>query len=91
MSDPLSERVKVIKEVTQLFWPERFVHLLAASVSALLIVVVAIITFVRGSDPASVVILAGSGGVLGVSINRVIHMWSKALMLIMEDERGRKH
>jgi hypothetical protein len=88
MSEPLAirGRVAAVERLAALFKVERFVYLGVTSVSFLLLAAVAARMLYQGSAQVSdLALLFGSSGLITVTANRVLQMWSQALRLVASE------
>jgi hypothetical protein len=88
MSDQqtLRSRVLAIERLTALFRVERFVYLVVTGVSFLLLIGVAVRMLIQGTaQTAEWVLLFGSSGLITITANRVLQMWSQALRMVASE------
>jgi hypothetical protein len=88
MDDPqtLHSRVLAIERLTALFRLERFVYLWVTGVSFLLLIGVAGRMLFQGTaQTAEWVLLFGSSGLITITANRVLQMWSQALRMVASE------
>jgi hypothetical protein len=79
-------RVAAVERLAALFKVERFVYLGVTSVSFLLLVAVAARMLYQGSAQTSDWgLLFGSSGLITITANRVLQMWSQALRLVASE------
>jgi hypothetical protein len=93
----LQDRVKAIEQLTQIFRTDRLLFLAATALALLFLLAVAGRLLVRGQGSipewAS---LFGSSGLITLTINRILQMWTQALRLLASEpidgvEKGAKH
>lgn len=88
MNDPqtLHNRVLAIEKLAALFKVERFVYLGVTGISFLILVAVASrMLFAGNVQPTEWVLLFGSSGLITITSNRVLQMWSQALRMIASE------
>ena len=88
MNDPqtLQGRVLAIERLTALFRVERFVYLGVTGVSFLLLIGVAGRMLIQGTaQTAEWVLLFGSSGLITITANRVLQMWTQALRMVASE------
>jgi len=79
----LPDRVAAIERLAGLFRLERFVYLSVTGVSFLLLLGIAVRMLVLGTvQTAEWVLLFGSSGLITITGNRVLQMWSQALRMV---------
>ena len=82
----LRDRVEAVERLAQLFRVERFIYLGVTAVSFLLLVVIAVRIFVQGgAQIAEWALLFGSSGLITITGNRVLQMWSQALRMVASE------
>jgi hypothetical protein len=93
----LEDRVKAIEQLTQIFRTDRLLFLAATALALLFLLGVAGRLLVRGQGSipewAS---LFGSSGLITLTINRILQMWTQALRLLASEpidgvEKGAEH
>lgn len=88
-SQALRSRLEAVERLAALFRFERFVYLAITVISFLLLLGVAIRLFI--ADTAQIAewgLLFGSSGLITVTANRVLQMWSQALRIIASEPIG---
>jgi len=88
MNEPnaLGGRVLAIERLAALFKVERFVYLAVTGVSFLLLITVAGRMLLQGTAQTSEwVLLFGSSGLITITANRVLQMWSQALRMVASE------
>ncbi len=82
----LRNRVEAIEKLASLFKLERFVYLVVTTVSFLLLFGVAVRMFFQGTGAMSEwVLLFGSSGLITITANRVLQVWSQALRMVASE------
>src|SRR5215472_14769508 len=82
----LDERVRAIKQLTLIFRTDRYFFLAATALALLFLLAVATRLFVRGEGSmAEWASLFGSSGLITVTINRILQMWTQALRLLASE------
>ena len=77
-------RVGDVRELVIVFKPERTVYLAVTAVSALTLLITAVVVIYHNhADPTTLTLLFGSSGLIGYSANRVLRMWSDAMRYVM--------
>ncbi len=85
-SNALKSRVLAIERLAALFRLERFVYLAVTGISFLLLITVAGRMLVLGSAQTSEwILLFGSSGLITITANRVLQMWSQALRMVASE------
>jgi hypothetical protein len=85
-SDGLSGRVIAIERLAALFRLERLVYLTVTGISFLLLLGVAGRILMAGTaQTAEWVLLFGSSGLITITGNRVLQMWSQALRMVASE------
>jgi hypothetical protein len=88
MAEPVAirGRVAAVERLAALFKVERFVYLGVTCASFLLLVGVAVRMLYQGSaETADWGLLFGSTGLITITANRVLQMWSQALRLVASE------
>ena len=88
MANPqvLRDRVEAVERLAHLFKIERFVYLGVAAISFLLLFAVAVRIFIQGgAQIAEWGLLFGSSGLITITGNRVLQMWSQALRMVASE------
>ena len=79
----LRDRVEAVERLARLFKVERFVYLGVTGISFLLLLTIAVRIFIQGgAQIAEWGLLFGSSGLITVTANRVLQMWSQALRMV---------
>lgn len=82
----LRDRVEAVERLAQLFKVERFVYLGVTAISFLLLLTIAIRIFIQGgAQIAEWGLLFGSSGLITITGNRVLQMWSQALRMVASE------
>ena len=85
-SPVLRDRVEAVERLAQLFRLERFVYLGVTAISFLLLLTIAVRIFIQGSAQlAEWGLLFGSSGLITITGNRVLQMWSQALRMVASE------
>ena len=85
-SPVLRDRVEAVERLAQLFRLERLVYLGVTAISFLLLLTIAIRIFLQGSAQiAEWGLLFGSSGLITITGNRVLQMWSQALRMVASE------
>lgn len=85
-SPVLRDRVEAVERLARLFKVERFVYLGVTGISFLLLLTIAVRIFVQGgAQIAEWGLLFGSSGLITVTVNRVLQMWSQALRMVASE------
>lgn len=82
----LQDRVEAVERLAHLFRIERFIYLGVTAISFLLLITIAIRIFLQGG--AQIVewgLLFGSSGLITITGNRVLQMWSQALRMVASE------
>jgi hypothetical protein len=85
MANPpvLRDRVEAVERLAHLFKLERFVYLGVTAISFLLLLTIAVRIFIQGgAQIAEWGLLFGSSGLITITANRVLQMWSQALRMV---------
>lgn len=88
MSEPIAirGRVAAVERLAALFKVERFVYLGVTTASFLLLVAVATRMLYQGTAQVTEwALLFGSSGLITITANRVLQMWSQALRLVASE------
>jgi hypothetical protein len=79
----LSEKLDAFVKITKLFQLERMVYVIATCAALLMLLVNGFILIINGNaGAAELSLLFGSGGLITVSLNRILRMWNVAMGLI---------
>src|SRR5215467_2771665 len=82
----LRDRVEAVERLAQLFKIERFVYLGVTAISFLLLLTIAVRIFLQGgAQIAEWGLLFGSSGLITITSNRVLQMWSQALRMVASE------
>ena len=82
----LRDRVEAVERLAQLFKIERFVYLGVTAISFVLLLTIAIRIFIQGgAQTAEWGLLFGSSGLITITGNRVLQMWSQALRMVASE------
>ena len=85
-SKVLLSRVEAVERLATLFKLERFVYLCVTGVSFLLLFGVAVRMFYQGTTQKTEwVLLFGSSGLITITANRILQMWSQALRMVASE------
>ncbi len=87
MNEPaLRSRVLAVERLAALFRVERFVYLGVTGISFILLIAVAGKMLVQGTAQTTEwVLLFGSSGLITITANRVLQMWSQALRMVASE------
>lgn len=84
MPDNLENRLKVVKQLTDLFKFERMVYLSVSLISLIMLLGSALSLMIRGqAGTAELTMLFGSSGLITYSSGRLLYMWNEALRRII--------
>ncbi|WP_368684075.1 hypothetical protein [Paraburkholderia sp. BR10936] len=85
----VDDRVKVVRELIDIFALERYAYLAIAVLSVLTLLTSAAFQVFNGpgGDIKPLVGLFGSSGVLTLAIGRILSIWNQAFMYVTELER----
>lgn len=82
----LRNRLEAVERLVTLFRVERFVYLAITAISFFLLFGVAVRIFLQGTAQiAEWGLLFGSSGLITITANRVIQMWSQALRMVASE------
>ena len=82
----LRDRVEAVERLAHLFKVERFVYLGVTAISFLLLLTIAVRIFIQGgAQMAEWGLLFGSSGLITITANRVLQMWSQALRMVASE------
>jgi hypothetical protein len=82
----LRDRVEAVERLALLFRVERFVYLGVTVISFLLLLTIAVRIFIQGgAQIAEWGLLFGSSGLITITANRVLQMWSQALRMVASE------
>ena len=82
----LRDRVEAVERLAQLFKLERFVYLGVTAISFVLLLTIAVRIFIKGTAQiAEWGRLFGSSGLIPITGNRVLQMWSQALRMVASE------
>lgn len=82
----LDERVRAIQQLTLIFKTDRYLFLFATGLALTFLLAVAGRLFVRGEGTlAEWTSLFGSSGLITLTINRILQMWTQALRLVASE------
>jgi hypothetical protein len=82
----LADRVAAIEQLTRVFRTDRLLYLTATGLAlAFLLLVAARLLIMGEGSRAEWVALFGSSGLITVTINRILQMWTQALRLIASE------
>ena len=82
----LRNRVEAVERLASLFKFERFVYLAVTTISFLLLFGVAIRIFLLGrTEITEWGLLFGSSGLITITANRVLQVWSQALRMVASE------
>ncbi len=88
MTNPqaLRNRVEAVERLASLFKFERFVYLAVTTISFLLLFGVAVRIFLLGrTEIVEWGLLFGSSGLITITANRVLQVWSQALRMVASE------
>ena len=89
MADELDERLKAVERLTALYWPERFVHMIATAASLLVLLGSAGAMIYKGqAGPAELTLMFGSSGLITYTAAQLLRMWDRALSVIAVGAKG---
>ncbi|MBI2839430.1 MAG: hypothetical protein HYX75_14035 [Acidobacteria bacterium] len=87
MNDAMTERVKAVERLVQLFRWERATYLVVSGLALAMLLAAAVTLVMRNqADPPTLALLFGSSGLITISISRVLRMWDQALRLVGQEE-----
>lgn len=79
----LSEKLDAFVKITKLFQLERMVYVIATCAALLMLLINGALLIISGkAGAAELSLLFGSGGLITISLNRILKMWSVAMGLI---------
>lgn len=82
----LRNRLEAVERLAALFRIERFVYLVITAVSFLLLFGVAVRMFIQGTAQiAEWGLLFGSSGLITITANRVLQVWSQSLRMVASE------
>jgi hypothetical protein len=82
----LLNRLEAVERLASLFRVERFVYLAITAVSFLLLFGVAVRMFIQGTAQiAEWSLLFGSSGLITITANRVLQVWTQALRMVASE------
>jgi len=81
----VSQKVRAVKELTAVFWLERFVYVAIIVVCLIVLLATFVLTLCNGVDASMVTLMFGSGGAFTVTTGRLLHMYDKAIALLQEE------
>ena len=82
----LRNRLEAVERLAALFKLERFVYLAITAISFLLLFGVAVRMFLEGTAQiAEWGLLFGSSGLITITANRVLQVWSQALRMVASE------
>lgn len=82
----LEDRIKAIEQLTQIFRTDRLLFLVATALALLFLLAVAGRLLIRGQGSMPEwACLFGSSGLITVTINRILQMWTQALRLLASE------
>jgi len=82
----LRNRLEAVERLAALFRVERFVYLAITTISFLLLFGVAVRMFLQGTAQiAEWGLLFGSSGLITITANRVLQVWSQALRMVASE------
>ena len=83
----LGQKVMAVNELAKTFRLDRFAYLIATGIAFLFLMAIAIrlLVLVPRVEPIEWVCLFGSSGLVTLTINRMLQMWSQALRLIASE------
>lgn len=82
----MRDRIEAVERLAYLFKVERFVYLGVTVISFLLLLTIAVRMLIQGSaESTEWVLLFGSSGLITITANRVIQMWSQALRMVSSE------
>jgi len=82
----LRNRLEAVERLATLFRVERFVYLAITALSFLLLFGVAVRMFLQGTAQiAEWGLLFGSSGLITITANRVLQVWSQALRMVASE------
>lgn len=81
----LNEMATILERITKIFQLERMVYVIATCAALLMLLINAALLIINGkAGAAELSLLFGSGGLITVSLNRIIRMWSVSMNLIAD-------
>ena len=90
--DDLKERVKAVENLTTLFRVERFVYVGIIIVCLIILLLSVGLALLGGkekiSNQAFITSMFGSGGVITTLTGRLLHMWNKAMELMISKDKN---
>lgn len=82
----LTDRIKAIEQLTQIFHTDRLLFLAATALALLFLLAVACRLLITGQGSmAEWASLFGSSGLITITINRILQMWTQALRLLASE------
>jgi hypothetical protein len=82
----LEDRIKAIEQLTRIFRTDRLLFLVATALALLFLLAVAGRLLIRGQGSmAEWASLFGSSGLITITINRTLQMWTQALRLLSSE------
>lgn len=82
--------VEMVERITKLFKLERIVYIVATCIALLMLLTNAALLIINGkAGAAELSLLFGSGGLITLSLNRIIKMWSETMKLLLEIAKGK--
>lgn len=82
-TDPISDRMKVVKELTETFRPERIVNISIIVLCAITFFICLISGIIRGEiGSAEALPMLGSSGTIAFLLGRLMHMFDRSANLL---------
>ena len=89
MTDELDQRLRAVERLTALYRPERVVHLIATTMSLLVLLGSAGAMIYKGqAGPAELTLMFGSSGLITYTAAQLLRMWDRALSVIAPAVKG---
>lgn len=92
MSDnELEQRLRAVERLTALYRPERAVHLIATTVSLIILLGTAgAMIYLGEAGPTELTLMFGSSGLITYTAGQLLRMWDRALSVISPQQGGSK-
>ena len=83
------DKVQAIEQLTRIFRAERIAYLCISVVSLIMLLTSAVVLIVRSeASAATLTLLFGSSGLIGLSIARLLRMWERSFELLLPTPGG---
>jgi len=87
--DELEQRVAAVERLTALYRPERIVHIVATTVSLIVLLGAAGIMIAKDeAGPTELTLMFGSSGLITYTAGQLLKMWDRALSIIVQENTG---